>query len=112
MRRGTLLVTADSARDLVLYHSISEIEVEVSNAYRGHHQYDWIKPRRTWLDATCPVYIDLGEDLLAKLEVYDESGLPCVHLVAKQKFVLDAMTETATTAIATRFYPVAPVKSV
>ena len=34
------------------------------------------------------------------------------RLVAKQKFVLDAMTETAATAIATRFYPVPPFKSV
>jgi competence protein CoiA len=94
--------------DLVLYHSASEIEAEVSNAYRGHHQYSWTRPRRTWLDATCPVYLDLGDDLLAKLEIYDESGLPCIHLVAKQKLIHDAMTETAATAIATRFYPLPP----
>jgi competence protein CoiA len=94
--------------DLVLYHSASEIEAEVSNAYRGHHQYDWIRPRRTWLDATCPVYVDLGDDLLAKLEIYDESGLPCIYLVAKQKLIHDAMTEKAATAIATRFYPLPP----
>lgn len=94
--------------DLVLYHDASEIEAAISNAYRGHHQYDWIKPRRTWLDATCPVYVDLGDDLLAKLEIYDESGLPCIRLVAKQKLIHDAMTETAATAIATRFYPLPP----
>lgn len=33
--------------DLVLYHDIDEIKTEVSNAYREHHQYDWIKPRCT-----------------------------------------------------------------
>jgi competence protein CoiA len=98
--------------DLVLYHDASEIEAEVSKAYRGHHQYDWIRPRRSWLDATCPVYVDLGEDLLAKLEIYDESGLPCILLVAKRKLVHDAMTEKAATEIATQFYPLPPNDSV
>jgi hypothetical protein len=91
-------------------HGIHEIEAEVNQAYKGHHQYDWVKPRRTWLDATFPVYIDLGDDLLARLETYDESGLLCVYLVAKQKLIHDAMTERLATAIATRFYPLARVE--
>lgn len=37
--------------------SIREIETEVADAYSGHHQYVWMRPRRTWLEATCPVYI-------------------------------------------------------
>lgn len=45
-------------------HSIREVEAEVDAAYAGHHQYDWVRPRRTWLDATCPVYIDFGKDYL------------------------------------------------
>lgn len=98
--------------DLVRIHSIREIEEEVNAAYVGHHQYDWIRPRSTWLDATCPVYIDLGENLLARLEIYDESGLRCIRLVAKEKFVHDAMTETIATAIATRFYPLPPNESI
>jgi competence protein CoiA len=81
-------------------HSIREIEDEVNMAYRGHHQYDWIRPRRTWLDATCPVFIDLGDDLLAKLDVYDESGLPCIRLISKKIFVYDAMTKGAALSIA------------
>jgi len=86
-------------------HGIHEIEAEVNEAYSGHHQYDWIRPRRTWLDATCPVYLDLGDKFLAKLDIYDESGLPCIYLVAKQKFFHDVMREKIATAIATRFYP-------
>jgi hypothetical protein len=39
-----------------------EIRQQVIESYRGHHQYDWVRPRRTWQDATCPVYIDLGGD--------------------------------------------------
>lgn len=88
-----------------LMHGMGDIRAEVEQAYRGHHQYDWIRPRRTWLEATCPVYIDFGEDSLVKLEVYDESGLPCVRYVSKKKFVHDAMTETTASSIATRFYP-------
>ncbi len=86
-------------------HGIHEIEAEVELAYRGHHQYDWVRPRRTWLDAACPVYIDFGEDHLVRLEIYDESGLRCIRLISKRKFVHDVMVETNVSAIATRFYP-------
>jgi competence protein CoiA len=87
----------------VWLHSFHEIEEEIKQTYRGHHQYDWVRPRRTWLDATSPVYIDFGDDLLAKLETYDESGLPCIRFVSKQKFVHDAMIEKSAQDIATRF---------
>lgn len=72
-------------------HGIHEIKNEVDACYTGHHQYDWIRPRRTWLDARCPVFIDFGTDLLVKLEVYDESLLPCIRYVAKTRFVFEAM---------------------
>jgi hypothetical protein len=86
-------------------HSMHEIESEVRAAYRGHVQYDWVRPRRTWLDAKCPVYIDFGEEWLARLETYDETGLRCVRLVSKRKFVHDVMVEARAEDIATRFYP-------
>jgi hypothetical protein len=86
-------------------YSLHDIQTEVERAYRGHHQYDWVRPRRTWLDAACPVYIDFGNEFLLKLEIYDESKLPCVRYVAKRKFLHDAMVETDARAIATRFYP-------
>lgn len=85
------------------YHTIQS---EIEASYRGHHQYDWVRPRKTWLDAKCPVYIDFGDDLMVKLETYDESGLPCIRRVAKRKFVHDAMTETRAIDIATRFYSI------
>lgn len=74
-------------------HGIHEIKEQVEQEYRGHHQYDWVRPRNTWLDATCPVFVDFGGDFLAKLETYDESELNCIRLVSKQKFVLDVMTK-------------------
>jgi competence protein CoiA len=88
-------------------HGIHEIEEQVNQSYQGHHQYDWVRPRRTWLDAVCPVYIDFGDEWLAKLEVYDESGLLCIRRIAKKKFIHDAMVENNVQDIATRFYPIA-----
>lgn len=87
-------------------HFLLDNEAEIREAYRGHHQYVWIRPRRTWLDATCPVYIDFGDDWLARLDTYDETGLPCLLLVSKRKFLHDVMVETNVRAIATRYYPI------
>ncbi|MGL4283688.1 MAG: competence protein CoiA, partial [Eubacterium aggregans] len=70
-------------------HSFEEIRKEVESAYNGFHQYDWIRPRTTWLDAKVPVYLDFGNDWLAKLCEYDESGLLCIRLITKAKFVHD-----------------------
>ncbi|QDV54611.1 competence protein CoiA [Rosistilla oblonga] len=91
------------------YHFMDEIEDEVNRSYTGYHQFDWVRPRKTWLDASCPVYIDFGDDNLVKLETYDESGLKCIRFVHKRKFVHDAMVESQATDIATRFYPLPDV---
>ncbi len=87
-------------------HSLQDIKDEVEASYSGYHQYDWIRPRKTWLDSKSPVYIDFGEDLLVKLEVYDESKLKCIRYVSKRKFLHDVMVEKNANDIATRFYPI------
>ncbi len=86
-------------------HNIHDIQDQVNQSYNGYHQYDWVRPRKIWLDAQCPVYIDFGNDYLVKLEIYDESGLACIRYVTKRKFVHDVMVETHASTIATRFYP-------
>ena len=90
---------------MVQVHSIHEIQEAVDETYCGHHQFDWVRPRKTWLDAQCPVYIDFGTDRLVKLDTYDESGLRCIRYVSKRKFVHDTMVESNASEIATRFYP-------
>jgi hypothetical protein len=87
-------------------HSLNDIEEEVKKNHNGHYQYDWVRPRKTWLEAKCPVYIDFSDDYLVKLDTYDESGLKCIRLVTKDKFVHDAMNEKYADNIATRFYPI------
>lgn len=72
-----------------------QVATEIKADYRGHHQYEWRRPRRTWLDAACPVFIDFGYDFLCKLEKYDETGLSCVRFVPKRQFLndLDALDD-------------------
>lgn len=88
------------------HHSGREIREEVIANYRGHHQFYWQRPRQTWFDAKCPVYIDFGEDLLYGLERYDETQVHCVRLVAKRKLIHDVMVERNAHDIAKPFYPV------
>jgi competence protein CoiA len=66
------------------YHSIQEIEKEIEKSYNGYHQFDWVRPKKTWLDSKFPVYLDLGDEYLLKFATYDESGLKCIRLVSKK----------------------------
>lgn len=97
----------EGSRSMVLVHSYQKIEDEVLASFRGHQQYHWTRPRQTWLDAQCPVYVDFGDDYLLRLERYGDYGLRCIFRVAKKKFIHDVMTEARAVDIATRFYPIA-----
>jgi len=105
---GTRKAAADNG--MVQVHSIDEIQSDVDESYRGHHQYAWVRPRTTWLGAKCPVYIDFGDDKLVKLDTYDESGLACVRYISKRKFIHDSMFESNVTDMATRFYPLPEIE--
>lgn len=83
----------ESSEAMVEVHGICEIETQINTLYRGHHQYDWIRPHKTWIDAKCPVYIDFGEENLVRLERYKKSGLPCVCIVPKKTFLHDVFNE-------------------
>ena len=91
---------------LALFHDGADIRDQVLADYVGHHQFHWTRPRRTWFDAKCPVYIDFGEEVLYQLVEYDDRLGLCVRLVAKRKLIHDAMVERRAKEIATRFYPI------
>lgn len=96
----------DSGRGgMVEIHGSNEVRHLIATSC-GHQQYIWIKPRKTWLDAGCPVYIDFGDEWLFQLQRYGLNKLECVYLVSKKKFLHDVMVETQAHNIATRFYPV------
>jgi competence protein CoiA len=93
---------ADMARRYVrgqVRHALAEIEDQVDQAYVGHHQFYWNRPRSVWLAKTRPVYIDFGRDHLARFETYDTSGLPCVRLIPKQTFIEDVINKQDVRAI-------------
>ena len=91
---------------LVLVHNGYEIRDQALANYLGHHQFHWTRPRRTWFDAKCPVYFDLGDEVLRQLAEYDNTLECCVRIVAKRKLIHDAMVESRANDIATRFYPI------
>lgn len=94
------------SNSMVQIRSYREIAEEVEAAYCGHQQYDWVRPRRGWLDSNCPVYLDFGEDWMLRLDNYGDSQLRCVFRVSKRKFLHDVMTETRARDVATRFYAI------
>ena len=91
--------TVQSLDIMVKVHSSTEIGDEIGKAYSGHHQYHWVRPRKTWLESPCPVFLDFGEEGLAKLESYDVYGLPCIRFVAKSGFVKEAMSNPVACSI-------------
>jgi hypothetical protein len=106
-RRSENLDAEAGSTSMVWVRGYHEIKAEVAASYRGHQQYDWVRPRRAWLESKCPVYLDFGDEWLFRLDFYGATRLRCVYRVAKRKFVHDVMVETRTTDIATRFYPLA-----
>jgi hypothetical protein len=71
-------------------HFIHQIEPHVLAAHRGHYQYGWVKPRRGWLSAKAPVFLDFGDGLLWQLGVYDASGLTFTRVTSVKRFVMAA----------------------
>ena len=84
--------TLGSFPGFVEVHGLAKIRDEVLDAYVGHHQYYWVRPRKTWLESLCPVFLDFGGDWVARLASYDIYKLPCVRILAKSRLVRDAMS--------------------
>jgi ssDNA-binding Zn-finger/Zn-ribbon topoisomerase 1 len=74
---------------LVEVHSFREIQEEIDKGYRGHHLFDWVRPRTVWYESSVPVFIDFGDEFLWNLQIYDDRGLRCVQVVSKLKFLKD-----------------------
>lgn len=87
------LIAQDKAKwpdgDMHEVFSLHRIRGQVEEAYIGHHQYFWMRPNSTWLNARCPVYLDFGEQYIMRLETYPIGSLPCVRLMSRAQFVHD-----------------------
>jgi hypothetical protein len=72
---------------LVPFHDSSEINGEIMTDYRGHHFFRWKKPRKVWMEATAPVFIDFGSEELFRLLRYGQSGRWCIQRITKRALV-------------------------
>jgi hypothetical protein len=75
---------------MVEIHGVHEIQDQITKEYRGHHLYDWVRPRTVWFESTKKVFIDFGDELLWNLQIYDNRGLPCVQAVSKIRFLRES----------------------
>lgn len=98
-------------KKLMRIHGFQEIKNDIEKEYSGYHQYDWVRPRKTWLESTKPVYIDFNDDFLYKLISYGNSELKCIRIVSKKKIVHDLMVETDINNLAQSFYIVEDINS-
>ncbi len=84
---------------MVRIRSAQEIQREIGQHYIGHHSFYWTRPHVAWLEATCPVLIDFGTDLLWKLESYRDQ-FHCVKAVSKEVIISNIINETSILNIA------------
>ena len=77
---------------MVQVHSLADIRDEVLAAYVGHRQYYWVRLRKAWLESPSAAFLDFGDDWVAKLDTYDDYGLPCIRVLTKRRLVRDAMS--------------------
>lgn len=100
----------DNPRALVLMHPAHKDKELISRSYKGHHPFTWTRPHQAWLEASCPVIFDFGQDVLWRLENYRDQ-FSCVRAIHKEKFVWDVQHENQASEIASRFYPINKEKS-
>lgn len=86
-------------------HFYHQIEADILAAHRGHYQYGWVKPRRGWLSATMPVFIDFGDGTLWKLGTYDDTGLTYARVTSVERFVMAAECATDRTDLEALLWP-------
>lgn len=77
----------DTAPTLVEPERLTRIKDSIPGLYAGDHLFRWVRPRRVWLNATCPVFLDIGGDDLLWLRAHPSVGSHCVRLVSRQDLI-------------------------
>lgn len=79
---------------LVAMEHRNEIMSEIQMNPSRYFQFDWVRPRTTWLDSNTPVFIDFGKGWLALLCDYPtQKYLPCIKVVTKKDFLDQVNTQ-------------------
>ena len=68
-------------------HAVATIAPEIDLEYRGHHMFEWTRPRSVWFDANSPVFLDFGSDDLLLLGVFNQRGRRFVCRTPKTELV-------------------------
>ena len=82
------------SRAMVELHHSRSLQAQINKSYIGHHAFHWQRPHVAWMEAKCPVYLDLdpASDILWRIENYRDQFY-CVRAIAKDTVVLDIMNE-------------------
>jgi hypothetical protein len=68
--------------------STYDIQRQIDKHYVGHHPFNWKKPHVAWLEATCPIFLDFGADILWQVVNY-RNRFRCVRAITKEKVIAD-----------------------
>lgn len=59
----------------------------LNKSYQGHHFFEWVRPRKIWLLASKPIFLDFGSDQLYELQHYPDYYRRCVRVHSKLAFI-------------------------
>jgi hypothetical protein len=68
-------------------HRAETIQRRILEEYRGHHLFKWKRARTVWLQASAPVFIDFGSDVLHRLMRYSPPNRHCVQRISKAALI-------------------------
>lgn len=77
----------EAGASMVLMHKSEEIGEQIREHYRGHHFFNWKRPRDVWLQANSPVLIDFGGPDLYRICEYQAPSGRCVQRVSKHAII-------------------------
>lgn len=59
----------------------------LDKSYKGHHFFEWSRPRKIWFSAKKPVFLDFGTESLYELQPYPDYYNYCVQIHSKLDFI-------------------------
>lgn len=74
-------------------YNTKDIISDIDNNHKNHYQFDWIKPRKVWLQSNKRVFLDFDDDFLYEIALYNNNGYPfnCIKKFDKKYFISKAL---------------------
>lgn len=78
----------DDGSGMVQIHNLQLLKHLIMSNYKGHHHFDWTRPRQVWFSASKLVLFDFGDNYLWKLLLYYPNiKMYCVKKISKTFFI-------------------------